>query len=101
MRKRYGGKLAGKQSNDFSYVLIYLLMWITGIVFFVISKEKRQKRHAIQAILLGIIATLVSFIPFVGIFWIIVWIYGLYVGYAASINKEMEIPYITEFAKYT
>jgi uncharacterized membrane protein len=90
-----------RQENDFTYVIIYLLTWITGIIFFVISgNDKRKKQHSIQAIMLGVIGFILGFIPRIGyLFVILVWLYGLYIGYMASINKEQNIPYITEFAK--
>jgi uncharacterized membrane protein len=94
--------VSGKSSaaNDFSYIAIYFLTWITGIIFYIISGEdKRKKQHSIQAIILGVIMIVLAFIPFVSILNILVWIYGLYIGYKASINEDVTIPYITEFAK--
>ena len=92
--------MASKE-NDFTYVIIYLLTWITGIIFFVISgNDKRKKQHSIQAIILGVIGVVLGFIPLIGFpLLVLVWLYGLYIGYMASINKEQNIPYITDFAK--
>lgn len=87
-------------NNDFTYVVIYLLGWLTGLVFFFISgKDVRKKRHAIQAIVLGVIGFIIGLMPFIGILFVLVWIYGIYVGYKASVNQEVDIPFITEFAK--
>jgi len=92
--------LAAKQENDFTYILIYLLLWLTGIVFFVISgNDKRKKMHSIQAIVLGVIANVLAIIPWLGLIGLLIWLYGLYIGYAASVNREQSIPYITDFAK--
>ena len=62
--------------------------------------DKRKKQHSIQAIILGIIAVILTFIPFIG--WVVdvlIWLYGLYVGYMASQGTDMDIPMVTEFAK--
>ncbi len=87
--------------NDFTYILIYLFEWLTGIIFFIISgNDKRKKQHAIQAIILGVIAIIVGLFGLLGAFVsFVIWLYGLYIGYTASINEEKDIPYITDFAK--
>lgn len=92
---------ASKHKADFSYIIIYLLEWLTGIIFFIISgNDKRKKLHSIQAIILGIIATVIVFIPLIGgLVSIIIWIYGLYIGYRASTGVDVNIPGITDFAK--
>ncbi len=86
---------------DFIYVVIYLLTWLSGIIFFFLSgNDKRKKRHSIQAIMLGILGIIIAFIPYINFpFNIILWLYGLYVGYMASINEDVSIPVITDLAK--
>jgi len=42
---------------------------------------------------------IISFIPYLGIVNILIWLYGLYIGYKASVNEDVVIPYITDFAK--
>ena len=97
---------AKQTGADFTYIVIYVLEWLTGIVFFVISgNDKRKKLHSIQAILLGIAALIVSFV--IGIFLgalgslvaLLFWVYGLYIGYMASTGQDVEIPVITDMAK--
>jgi len=89
-----------KKSADFSYIIIYLLEWLTGIVFFLVSgNDKRKKLHSIQAIMLGVVALIVAFIPFVNLLGILIWLYGLYIGYMASTGVDVVIPGITNFAK--
>ncbi|MDE1859434.1 MAG: hypothetical protein KGH67_02805 [Candidatus Micrarchaeota archaeon] len=34
-----------------------------------------------------------------GLVGMLVWIYGLYIGYMASTGQDVEIPVITDFAK--
>jgi len=85
----------------FSYIAIYFLTFITGIIFYLISKDdKRKRQHSIQAIILRAIMIVIGFIPFVGgVINLLIWLYGLYIGYKASVNEDVAIPYITDFAK--
>ncbi len=94
------------KSGDFTYIVIYVLSWITGIIFFIIGgNDKRKRLHSIQAILLGLIGWIIAWV--FGIFlWglgdlilLIVWLYGLYIGYQASEGTDMDIPVISDFAK--
>ena len=44
-------------------LLSYVMTWVTGLVFFLIEKESRLVRfHAVQALILGIIAVVASFV---------------------------------------
>jgi len=89
-----------KQENDFTYIAIYFLTFITGIIFYAISKgDKRKRQHSIQAIVLGAIMIIIGLIPYLGIVNILIWLYGLYIGYKASVNEDADIPYLTNFAK--
>ena len=92
---------AKTKQGDFSYILIYFLGWLTGILFFLISgTDKRKKQHAIQAILLGVIGTILFYVPIIGgILGLLTWLYGLYIGYMASTNADVAIPGVTDFAK--
>lgn len=91
---------ASKKSADFTYIVIYLLEWLTGIIFFLISgNDNRKKLHSIQAILLGIVGIVLAFIPIIGLVGILVWLYGIYIGYMASQGTDVAIPAITDFAK--
>ena len=87
-------KTAGKPE----YFLAYLIPILTGIVFFIVGNEKNVKRHALQAIFLGIVSIILSIIPFIGsILAFLVLLYGWYVGYEAMIGKEVKIPAISDF----
>jgi len=89
-----------RQVNDFTYIAIYFLTFITGIIFYLISKDdKRKRQHSIQAIILGAIMVVIGFIPYLNLVNILIWLYGLYIGYKASVNEDADIPYITDFAK--
>jgi len=92
-----------KQGQDFGYIIIYFLEWLTGILFFVIAgRDRRKKIHSIQAIVLGIIAVVIAFIPIGIIAFIIdilIWLFGIYIGYMASTGVDVEIPVIADLAK--
>lgn len=97
-------KQAKPASSDMGILFIfsYLLTWLSGIIVYITEgqKDKRQKFHALQAIMLGIILTILSFIPFIG--WIILlfgWLYGLYVGWKAYNGTDLEMPLIGKYAK--
>lgn len=96
-----------KDRNGF-YILIYLLLWITGVIaYFTKGKnDKRVKHHAIQAILFGIFSAIISvvltiaslgFISFITS--VLIWIYGMYIGYEAYVGKDVNIPYISNYAE--
>lgn len=53
--------------------------------------------HCIQAILIGIILTIL--IPMLGGCGIIIWLLMFYLAYQAYMGKMIEIPYITDFLK--
>lgn len=83
----------------------YFFLWLSGIIVYLFTSKKSDeylKFHALQAILLGIVITILgwlSFIPFMFIVTIILWIYGIYVGYQASEGKDIVMPIIGDFAK--
>ncbi|MEM0086953.1 MAG: hypothetical protein QW774_01655 [Candidatus Micrarchaeaceae archaeon] len=89
-----------QKNSNFTYILIYFFTWLTGIIFFFVSKDdKRKKQHSIQAIVLEVIMIVIALIPYIGLLDILIWLYGLYIGYRASINSDAAIPCITDFAK--
>lgn len=82
----------------------YFFTWISGIIVYLFVNKKEDeylKFHGLQAILLGIVITVIFWlpIPFLPILSLILWIYGIYVGYEASEGKDIEMPIIGEFAK--
>jgi uncharacterized membrane protein len=82
----------------------YFFTWLSGIVVYLFINKKEDaylKFHALQAILLGIAIFVVFWIPipFFPILSLILWIYGLYVGYEASQGNDIEMPIIGEFVK--
>ncbi|MCL4383518.1 MAG: hypothetical protein M1168_01030 [Candidatus Marsarchaeota archaeon] len=97
-------KQESAKSKEFDIIILisYIFTWVSGIIVFLISKKQDSKRkfHALQSILLGIIITIVGFIPFIGtLISLILWIYGIYIGYQGAEGRDIEIPYIGETAK--
>lgn len=93
-----------QQKGDFNYLLVYLLEWLTGIIYFLLKggTDKRMKLHSLQAILLGIIGIILGAFSFISFMWVLsflVWLYGMYIGYEASVGRDITIPGITDFAK--
>jgi uncharacterized membrane protein len=90
-----------KQANDTGlvYVLIYFFTWLTGIIFFVIEKDNKKVRfHALQSIFLGIVMTVLSFTVILSIVSLVLWIYGIYVGFKQSQGETIRIPYLADYA---
>lgn len=92
----------GSDGDKILYIVTYLLGWLTGILIYITEgqKNKRLKFHAVQAILLGIVATIIGWIPFVG--WIVlalIWLYGLYIGWQGMEGKDILVPVLGEWAK--
>lgn len=102
-------KMAGKKDDvRVLYILAYLLEWLSGIIiFFAFGKDdKKIRKHSLQAILLGIISIItVSFFSIIGLqlfgsaIALLIWLYGMYVGFEAYQGKEISIPFISEYVK--
>ena len=79
---------------------------IGGIIVLALqgNQDKRLKKHAFQAIFLGIVMIVVwvvfmFFFSFIG--WIInvlIWLYGLYIGFEGYRGNDIAIPTITDYA---
>ena len=86
--------------------LIWLFLWVSGIVFFFSEKNDQKIRHnAMQSIICGLVATVLSvlsFIPIIGfIFRIVSSLLVLGILIIAILNftgKEVEIPVISGVA---
>jgi len=96
------------------YIITYVVPLLTGILTLIVKGEhdKRLKLHAFQSIFLGIAIIIVAivfnifffiglgFISILGSFInLLLWLYGLYVGFEAYNGKDLVIPTITEYAK--
>ncbi len=94
-----------KGDRVLTYVAIYFFGIFSGIVAYLLAGEmknakeaERVRFHGIQAMVLGAVMLVVSFVPFVGIIWVLVWLYGVYLGYVAGRGGEANIPYVSGLA---
>ena len=90
------------------YILAYLLEWFSGIIiFFAFGKRNKSlRKHSLQAILLGVISIIVaSFFSIIEIplfgsaIALLIWLYGMYIGFEAYMGKEISIPLLSEYVK--
>ncbi|MCL4363404.1 hypothetical protein M1439_03075 [Candidatus Marsarchaeota archaeon] len=101
--------MAGKKDDvRVLYIFAYLLEWLSGIIIlFAFGKDdKKLRKHSLQAILLGIISIIVvSFFSIMAIplfgsaIALLVWLYGVYIGFEAYMGREISIPLISEYVK--
>ena len=89
------------KSGDAVYILTYFFTVLSGIIVYLVSSSNSRRRfHALQAILLWIVAVVLGFIPVLG--WLIallIWLYGLYIGIEAYNGKDMMVPVLGDWAK--
>jgi uncharacterized membrane protein len=98
-----------KEKGNIMYIFTYILSWLTGIIVFITEGQKnpRLKFHSLQAIFLGIIATIIDlvlfFIPFLGPFLaFLIWVYGMYISVKAYNGEDIKSPIIGDYAaKYS
>ena len=94
----------GNTNEDIMYIFAYILTWLSGIiVFFIAGDNKRLKFHALQAIFLGVGATVLDlvlfFIPFLGPFLaFLIWVYGMYIAVKAYGGEDVKVPVIADYA---
>ena len=94
-----------QQENDrILYLLAYVFTIISGaIIYLFFSKgNKKLKLHSEQAIILGVIAIVLEAVLFLtpyiaSLIGLLIWLYGLYIGFEAYIGKDVKILYITDF----
>ena len=74
---------SAKQDSNLLFIFAYLLTWLSGIILYITvgQKDKRVKFHSLQAIFLGIVIFILAYIPIISLVSILVWLYGLYIGY--------------------
>jgi len=87
------------ESGNIMYIVAYFFTWLSGLILYLVEKDNKKMRfHAMQSILLGIVITVLSMTFILGIVGIILWFYGLYVGYKEYAGETVRIPYLADFA---
>ncbi len=83
-------------------LVAYILSWLSGLIVFVIAKDKFTKFHGMQSLILGLIGLVIAMVSFglLSPISLILWLYGLYVGIVyAYKGQKYKIPYIGEYAE--
>jgi len=95
-------KTESKNNDNIMAALAYLLGSVSGIIIYLIEKDKPDKSrfvmfHAVQAIILGIVWFIFSFVPFIGqLVILITWVVMIYKAYT---GEEYHLPVIGEYAE--
>lgn len=80
--------------------LAYLLGFVTGVIFFLISKDKFVRFHALQSIMLFVGLTVLNYIPFLnviaGIVALILWLVLMFKAYK---GEKFKLPVIGDIAE--
>ncbi|MHB8089399.1 MAG: DUF4870 domain-containing protein [Anaerolineaceae bacterium] len=94
-------------SDDRIWVILCFLFTplLPIITLFVDDKKNRPfvKYHYIPALILGVVeiiaVSILTLIPFVGLFTWLIWIINIIYAVKANSGTYVDIPFITEFAK--
>ncbi len=94
------------QNENIWCLLAYVFTIVSGAIIYVFlaKNNKRLLLHSEQAIIIGIISlVLYAFlflVPSIAtIIALLVWLYGIYIGFEAYSGKDVSIPYITDMIK--
>lgn len=89
------------EKGNVLYIFTYLFSWISGLIVFVTEgqRDQRLKFHSLQAICLGIAATVIDmalfFMPFLGKFLaFLIWVYGMYIAIKAYNGQDVKAPFL-------
>lgn len=88
-------------------LLAYLLGWVGGLIFYLISKDPGVKFHGMQSIILGVavfvIGVLLMLIPFVNLIGLLLWpgyvILSIVLAVKAYNGQRIKLPVIGDMAE--
>lgn len=91
-----------KENDNIMAALAYLLGFVSGIIIYLIEKDKPDKSrfvmfHAVQAIFLGVIWFIIAFVPLIG--QLVIFITWVVMMYKAYTGEEYHLPVIGDYAK--
>ena len=91
-----------KENDNIMAALAYLLLFVSGIIIYLIEKDKPDKSryvmfHAVQAIILGVVLSIISIVPFIG--QLVVFITLVVMMYKAYTGEEYHLPVIGDYAE--
>lgn len=85
-------------SDDKLWSLLGYVFPIIAIIALIMEDKKARpfvKYHAVQALILGVAAAILSGVC-IGL---LVWLYAIYIGFQAYQGQWSEVPMVTDFAK--
>ena len=91
-----------KGNDNIMAALAYLLGFVSGIIIYLIEKDKPDKSrfvmfHAVQAIILGVVWFIISFVPVIG--QLVIFITWIVMMYKAYTGEEYHLPVIGDYAE--
>jgi uncharacterized membrane protein len=96
-------KLASGLDRNVAAALSYAGIWITGLIFFLLEKDDKFVRfHALQSLIFFGGLTIITMVPFLGwipIWWIVGFIVWLICIVKAYQGEEFLLPFVGPFAK--
>lgn len=98
-------KAAGRrkeEERDILYVFSYVLIWVSGIIVFIIARpsQKRLRFNALQATILGAVVFVLLWVPLFGWFIaFVLWLIGVIAGAKAYNGEDVELPVIGSYAR--
>ncbi|MEM3791553.1 MAG: hypothetical protein QXL16_02390 [Candidatus Micrarchaeaceae archaeon] len=92
-----------KDKRNFVFIFIYLIPIISPLIALLVADEIGMKRdiifHSIQAIIISTIILIFLSFPLLWVISILIWVFGIYVGYKSAIGEDLEIPVISKFSR--
>ena len=95
-------KTGSKENDNIMAAVAYLMGIITGIIIYLIEKDKPDRSryvmfHAVQAIILGVVWFIIAFVPIIG--WFVIFITWVIMLYKAYTGEEYHLPVIGDYAE--
>lgn len=93
--------------NRPAYILCYIVAWVSGLAVYLTlgQRDKKLKFHSMQAMFLGFLIMVfwaLAYLPllsWLNLVAIVFWLGGLYVGWEASQGRDVDMPFISSYAK--
>jgi len=71
------------------------------------EKNKRLRMHSLQSIMLNVISIFITFalfglflFRFASVLDLLIWIYGMYIGFMAYGGVDVNIPFVSDFISH-
>jgi len=90
------------QDDKLYTALCYVFSPLVPIIFYFLEDKKERpfiKEHLMQALISGVVLSILSLIPFVNCTVPILWLVNAYNGYRAFQGESFELPVITDFVR--